>query len=289
VAYANTKENIRLYYEETGQGTPILFVHEFGGDHRSWEAQMRYFGRRYRCIAYNARGYPPSDVPQDAAAYSYRTFLNDAVAMLDHLKIAKAHIVGLSMGGYTALQLGLNHPDRALSLTLAGTGSGSERAYTEEHRKRSLEVAALYESAGAAEVARTYGRGPGRVPFEVKDPLGFARFQQHFSEHDARGSALTMRGFQAVRPSLYDFEAEIRAMTLPALIVVGDEDDPCLEPGLFLKTHIAASGLSVFPKSGHLVNLEEPALFNRTLDDFLSRVDAGRWPTRDPRSMRKKT
>src|SRR5438132_11313947 len=120
--YATTRDKVRLYYEEAGQGTPILFVHEFAGDHRSWEPQMRYFSRRHRCIAYAARGYAPSDVPAAADAYSYRHFAGDIAAMLDHLKIDKAHVVGLSMGGYSTLQFAINHPARALSLTLAGTG-----------------------------------------------------------------------------------------------------------------------------------------------------------------------
>ena len=186
---------------------------------------------------------------------------NICVNLID-LDIAKAHIVGLSMGGYTAVQVGINHPDRALSLTIAGAGSGSERWYTEEFRRNSLEVAKKFEAEGAAVVAKAYGAGPGRVPFEVKDPRGYAEFVRLLSEHDAQGSAHTMRGFQGERPSIYDFEDGIGRIALPALIVVGDEDDPCIEPSLFLKKHIAASGLCVFPKTGHVVNLEEPALFN---------------------------
>ncbi len=285
--YATTGDKVRLYYEEAGSGTPILFVHEFAGDHRNWEAQMRYFSRKHRCICYCARGYRPSDVPNDSIAYSYKHWISDAIAVLDELAIDKAHFVGLSMGGYTVVQIGIHHPSRALSLTAAGAGSGSERAYTEEFRKNALATADLFEKAGAAEVARTYGSGPARIPFLLKDPRGFADFNAAFASHDAQGSAHTMRGFQAARPSLYDFEPEIRRINVPTLIIVGDEDDPCLEPGLRLKQWIAAAGLAVFPKTGHVVNQEEPALFNQTVDDFLARVEAGRWPPRDPRSMRK--
>ena len=122
--FATMQDKVRLHYEEVGSGTPILFVHEFGGDHRAWEMQMRYFARRHRCIAYAARGYTPSDIPSDPASYSYTHMMNDVAGMLDHLGIAKAHIVGLSMGAYAALHAGLNYPGRALSLTLAGIGSG---------------------------------------------------------------------------------------------------------------------------------------------------------------------
>ena len=282
--YATTPDNVKLYYEEVGQGTPILFVHEFAGDHRSWERQLREFGKRYRCIAYNARGYRPSDVPVDSKAYSYMHVMRDAVAMLDHLKIDKAHLIGLSMGGYTALQVALNHPQRVLSLVLAGAGSGSERWYTKDFHKRSRDLAAQFEREGSAAVARTYGRGPSRLQLEIKDPRGFAEFSRQLSEHDPQGSAHMSRGFQGERPSLYDFERDIRRLATPALIVVGDEDERCIEPGLFLKDAIPASGLMIFPKTGHAVNLEEPDLFNQVVDDFLSRVDGGSWLPRDPRT-----
>ena len=282
--YATTSDNLRLYYEEMGQGVPILFVHEFASDHRGWEPQMREFGKRYRCIAYSARGYAPSDVPADAGAYSYKHVMRDTVAVLDHLKIERAHLIGLSMGGYTALQVALNHPARVLSLVLAGTGSGSERWYTDDFHKHSRALGDTFERKGAAHVAETYGLGPSRVPFLLKDPRGFAEFSKRLGEHDARGSAHMSRGFQGTRPSLYDFAAEIRKLPTPALIVVGDEDDRCIEPGLFLKDTLPASGLVVMPKTGHVVNLEEPDLFNLFVGDFLSRVDAGRWLLRDPRT-----
>lgn len=282
--YAVTPDNVKLYFEEVGQGLPILFVHEFAGDHRSWEPQLREFGKRYHCITYAARGYKPSDVPLDPNAYSYLHVMRDAVAVLDHLEIDKAHIVGLSMGGYTALQVALHHSGRVRSLVLAGAGSGSERWYTEEFHKRSRELAEQFEREGSAAVAQTYGRSASRIPFELKDPRGFAEFSTRLAEHDARGSAHMSRGFQGERPSLYDFEKDIRKLAAPALIVVGDEDERCIEPGLFLKDTLAASGLVVFPKTGHVVNLEEPDLFNRVMGDFLSRVDAGYWLPRDPRT-----
>ena len=283
--HAITCDKVRLHYEEVGQGTPLLFVHEFAGDHRSWEPQIREFGKRYRCIAYAARGYPPSDVPDDAGTYSYHHVMRDCVAVLDNLKIDSAHIVGLSMGGYTTLQVALSHPTRVRSMTLAGTGSGSERWYTETFRKNSRALADQFEREGSAAVAKSYGQGPSRIPFAIKDARGFAEFSKHLAEHDPRGSAHTSRSFQGARPSIYDFENAIRKLTIPALIVVGDEDDRCIEPSLFLKAALSGSGLLVMPKTGHAANLEEPDLFNQVLGDFLSRVDGGRWSPRDPRTI----
>lgn len=285
--HATTTDKVRLYYEEVGSGTPMLFAHEFSGDNRSWEPQMRYFARSHRCIAYAARGYKPSDVPQDPKSYSYEIWISDALAVLDHLKIEKAHIVGLSMGGYMAVLFGARHPDRALSITAAGVGSGSERAHMDEFRKNANETADLFEKEGSAAVAKVYGMNAPRIPFLVKDPRGYQEFFDQFASHDPKGSANTLRGFQASRPSIYDFEKEIRGITVPTLVMVGDEDEPCVEPSIYLKQWIMPSGLAVFPKSGHVINIEEPALFNQTLGDFISRVEAGRWPARDPRSIRK--
>ena len=92
--YAVAKDNVRLYFEEAGSGTPIIFLHEFAADHTNWEPQMRYFSRGHRCIAYSARGYTPSDVPPSADVYTYKHFYTDALAVLDHLGIDKAHLVG---------------------------------------------------------------------------------------------------------------------------------------------------------------------------------------------------
>jgi proline iminopeptidase len=284
--YATAKDSVKLYYEEAGSGPPILFGHEFAGDYRSWEEQMRFFSRRHRCITYSARGYTPSDVPADPKAYSYMHWVSDAVAMLDHLKIAKAHFVGLSMGGYTAVMLGVHHPDRFLSLTAAGAGSGSERDKIEEIRKTFLSTADQFEKHGSAHVVANYGMAAARIPFLVKDPRGFAAFNERFASHDPQGAARTLRGFQYGRPSLYDCEADIRKIKVPTLIVVGDEDEPCVEPSIFLKQCIVTSGLVMFPKTGHVVNEEEPALFNQVVGDFIARVEAGRWPERDPRSIR---
>jgi len=283
--YAAAHDNVQLYFEEAGSGTPIIFLHEFAADHTNWEPQMRYFSRGHRCIAYSARGYAPSDVPHSAEAYTFRHFYTDALAVLDHLKIAQAHFVGLSMGSYSSLQVALNAPERALSMTLAGVGSGSSLDNLETFRAQCRATADQYEAIGAAEVAKVTREAPGRIPFLVKDPRGHADFYAALARHDARGSANTMRSFQGERPSIYTQTDAIRKVATPALIICGDEDDNCVEPSLFLKKHLAASGLTFFPKSGHVLNLEEPALFNAMVERFIALVEAGRWGKRDPRSV----
>jgi 3-oxoadipate enol-lactonase len=283
--HAVASDDVRLYFEEAGSGTPILFLHEFAADHTNWEPQMRYFSRGHRCIAYSARGYTPSDVPPSAEAYSYKHFYNDALAVLDHLKIAKAHFIGLSMGSYSSLQVALSAPERMLSMTLAGVGSGSNLENLEAFRKQCRDNAEQFEKLGSADVAKVTREAPGRIPFLVKDPRGHADFYAALARHDAKGSANTMRGFQAGRPSIYTLTEAIRKAATPALIICGDEDDSCVEPSLFLKKHLPAAGLTFFPKSGHVLNLEEPALFNAMVERFIALAEAGRWGVRDPRSI----
>ena len=283
--HLTTDDNVELYYEEVGSGTPIVFVHEFAGDYRSWEPQMRYFSRRYRCIAYNARGYPPSAVPAPGAGYSQARAAADIRCVLDQLKIDKAHVVGLSMGGLAVLHFGLTYPARARSLLVGGAGYGSEAGERDKFRAEASTIAARLERDGTAKFAEAYAYGPTRVQFERKDPRGFAEFKQMLAEHSAEGAIGTQLGVQRERPSLFDLEEQVRALKVPMLVVTGDEDWPCLLPNIFLKRTCASAALLVLPNSGHAVNLEEPGLFNAALADFLAQVDAGRWPVRDPRAI----
>jgi len=276
---------VDLFYEEAGEGTPLVFVHEFAGEARSWHLQVRFFARRYRTIAYNARGYPPSDVPEDPKAYSQDQAAGDIRGLLDALGIRKAHICGLSMGGYATLHFGLRYPERALSLVVAGAGYGSVAGEREKFRRDVEETARRFERDGMKAVAEFYTKGPTRVQFKDKDPAGWQEFYDMFCAQSAKGHALTMRGVQMSRPSVYELEAGMERMTVPTLIVTGDEDEPCLEPALFMKRTIRSSGLVVMPKAGHTVNLEDPETFNRAVLDFLTAVDAGRWPLRNPASV----
>ena len=276
---------IHLYYEETGQGTPLVFVHEFAGEAQSWHLQVRFFARRYRTIAFNARGYPPSDIPTEQAAYSQEQAAEDIRGLLDALGIAKAHVCGLSMGGYATLHFGLRHPERALSLVVAGCGYGSVAADRAQFQRDVAATAERFLNEPMARMADVYCHGPTRVQFRDKDPRGWQEFYDMFAAQSAIGHGLTMRGIQLTRPSVYELDAALEGLTVPTLIVTGDEDEPCLEPGIFLKRKIRTSGLVVIPKAGHTINLEEPEAFNRAVLDFVTAVDAGRWGHRNPASQ----
>ena len=278
-------DGVSLYYEAEGAGQPLVFVHEFAGDHRSWHPQVRFFSRRYRTIAFNARGYPPSDVPEGAEAYSQDRAAEDIRGVLDALKIPKAHVCGLSMGGYATLHFGLKHPDRALSLVVAGAGYGSASGEREKFLRDSEAVVKRFEDDGMAKTADFYAKGPTRVQLMDKDPHSWREFHRQLAEGSARGHALTQRGVQLRRPSIMDLGERMEKLEVPTLIMTGDEDDPCLEPAIFMKRKIPTSGLVVLPKSGHAINLEEPEAFNRAVLDFLTAVDAGKWPRRNPASQ----
>jgi pimeloyl-ACP methyl ester carboxylesterase len=204
-----TDDGINLHYEETGSGTPIVFVHEFGGDHRSWEPQVRHFARRYRCIAYNARGYPPSDVPEDFERYSQARARDDIRCVLDALGLQRAHVVGLSMGAFATLHFGMTYGHRALSITVAGGGYGSHPAQYRQFQADSKKNAELIKREGMAAFVDAYGSGPQRVQLETKDPRGFAEYVRQFKEHSPLGAINTLLGVQCRRPSFYELTAEM--------------------------------------------------------------------------------
>lgn len=285
MSFTTADDGTRIYFEEAGTGIPVLFVHEFAGDHRSWELQVRSFSRRYRSIVFAARGYPPSDVPNDVAAYSQDLAVRDAISVLDHLGIDRTHVVGLSMGGFTSLHLALRWPDRVRSAVVAGVGYGAHPDAQGSFRNEAEAIAGAFEAEGAAAFAPRYAEGPARVQFQNKDPRGWAEFARLLAEHSSEGSAKTMRGVQRERPSLYELRGDLARMEVPVLLIVGDEDEGCLDANLMLKRTIPTAGLAVLPRTGHTSNLEEPELFDRLVFGFLATVDAGRWERRDPRSI----
>ena len=268
---------VQLYVESTGDGPAIVFVHEFAGDHRNWEPQVRHLAPTHRCITFNARGYPPSDVPDRIDDYGQDQAVADIAAVIRHCGIDRAHVVGLSMGGYATLNFGITHPDKALSLTICGAGHGSDPQTREQFLKDSAELAERMVTLGMEKGTEHYANNASRRRFGQKDPAGFAAFNRQFAEHSATGSSLTMRGYQLRRRTIYQLEEEMRRIAAPTLIVTGDDDDPCIEPSLFMKRTIPGARLWVVPRTSHTVNLEEPVWFNDVVGRFIAEVDSGRW------------
>ena len=280
--FTTTNDGVELFFETTGSGTPIVFVHEFAATSQSWEPQVRHFSRMHQTITVNARGYPPSSVPPDASSYSQNRAVADILTVMDHLKIKQAHIVGLSMGAFATLHFGLQHPDRALSLCVAGCGYGAEPEQREKFRAEAQASANILLQQGMQAFVDNYAHGPTRVQFERADPRGFAQFKKEFAEHSALGSANTQLGVQRERPSLYSLKDELSKLNVPTLIVNGDEDWPCLAPGLMLKQTIPTAALAMIPNCGHTMNLEASTEFNHLLENLIKHASSGRWPTRHP-------
>ena len=286
---AHTDDGVSLYYEDTGAGDPILFLHEFAGDHRTWEQQVRHFSRTYRCLVPAARGFPPSQVPSDPAAYTQERAVADAIAVLDAAGVESAYVVGNSMGGFGALHAALKHPGRVRGAVVAGCGYGAHPDKEATFRAESAKIAEAFETEGSAAMAQWYGVGPARVQYEAKDPRGHAEHVRVLAQHDPVGAANTMRGVQMGRPSLYAMRDELSRCEPPVLVIAGDEDDGALETDLMLKRTIPRCGLAVLPRSGHVTNLEEPVLFNGLLERFFAAVEHDAWGVRDPRSLSSST
>ena len=277
-------QGVSLYYEETGKGHAIIWIHEFAADYRTWEAQVRRFSRDYRCVAYNARGCPPSAVPEDPSVYGYKYMRDDVIRLMDHLGVDKAHLVGLSMGAYAALQAAMTYPDRVRSVVFSSGGSGAPSGVgSREQFIRDVHAGAdAMLSTGMEIASQKVGKGGTRIQLYNKDPRGWEEFRRYLSEHSPLGSALTLRGFQAERPSLFDFEEQLGEVDVPVLLAVGDEDDTIIEVNVFLKRTIPRAGLWIHPKTGHGMNLEEPDEYNRRIAEFFSAVERGAWGARDP-------
>lgn len=269
-------DGVKLHYREAGSGYPILFVHELAGDSREWEQQFAFFARRYRCIAFDARGYLPSDVPSEKSSYGYEYAVSDIAGLMDGLGLPRAHVVGLSMGAYATLCFGLRHPERASALVVAGVGSGSPRAghaaFMVEHQAMAAQIRASDPPSMDSFVKLVQGM-PTRMRLRTKDPDGWLRFLEHLRGHDPVGMANTIEMYQGLRPSLEDFSADLERLTVPTFLIVGDEDTPCLETNLFLLRKVPGARLMVLPGTGHCVNLEEPVTFNMQVLEFFAGLD----------------
>ena len=207
--HITARDGTRLYYEEAGSGSPVIFVHEYAGDYRTWEMQMRFFSRAHRCITYSQRGYPPSDVPKDGARYSQDIARDDVLAVMDALKVDKAHVVGHSMGAYTALHVGIHAPARCISVVAAGCGWGSspDAKKREEMKALAAETGKMFAEEGIAAACAKYADAPMRQAQKNKDPRGYAEFARMLSEHSAEGHAHTMFNLQLKRPTLWEMES----------------------------------------------------------------------------------
>jgi pimeloyl-ACP methyl ester carboxylesterase len=270
-------DGVSLHVEDNGHGSPIIFIHEFASDLRGWESQLRHFSRGYRCIAYNARGYPPSDVPEDAGLYGWECAIDDIAAVMRNLSIERAYLVGLSMGGYAALQFGLRYPEKVGAIVAASVGAGSHPTQRDAWLRETSVLARIFIDHGMAGIAERMARGPARIQLKYKNPESWQEFVARLRQLSPQGLAHTMARSQALRPSLHDLRDQFAEMKIPVLLAVGDEDAACLETNSMLKSVLPNAGLWICPNTGHSINLEEPTAFNAQIDNFLGAVERGTW------------
>ena len=172
---------VRLWVEQDGDGPALVFVHEFGGDHRSWRHQVDHFKSRFRCIIYSARGYPPSDVPENEDAYGQDIATADLLGVLDALQIDRAHVIGLSMGAYTGLRFALAHRDRVTSLVAASGGSGSFPDTREHFLDKTRALADTILARNALDLPG-FAESATRIQLNLKNPAAWQEFADHFAD-----------------------------------------------------------------------------------------------------------
>ena len=268
-------DGVKLHYEVAGEGPAIIFVHELAGTLHSFDLQVAALKPRFRCIAFNARGYPPSAVPPNAQSYSQDIAAADIGAVLDAAGAKDAHVMGVSMGSAAALQFALAHPARVRSAILCSIGSGSD-AKPEDYMATMEAMAARIEQNGMAQLKENFTTSPARVKLKDKNPAEYAKFLREIEGFSIEGLANTVRGVQKRRPPLYAHKERIAAMTIPALIVLGGDDQGCAKPSRFLAETLPGARLEVLPNTGHGVNLEEPQRVNRLIEDFIAAAEKSR-------------
>jgi len=274
VKSVRSADGTRIHCEESGAGTPVVFVHEYGGSCRSFDLQVAAFRQRFRCVAFNARGYPPSAIPPTVDSYSQDHAVADIAAVMDGLGLDRVHLVGVSMGAASTLQYSLREPARVVSATLVGIGSGSDDPST--FRANAEANAKLLESRGMAALLAQMSESPTRRRLKDKNPPEFRRFSEQMLAMSPLGHGNTSRGVQGRRPTLYVHEKRLAALRVPVLVVVGDEDEPCRKPSEFLERVLPDARLRVFPQTGHCVNLENPEEFNSLCLAFLDETAVAR-------------
>ena len=280
-----THQGVKLHYLDEGEGPALFFLHEFGGDARTWAQQVTAFSQQAntprRCIVLSARGYLPSDVPADPAAYSWENNRDDAIGLMDHLGLQQVDLIGLSMGAYIALMITLHVPDRIRSTVCASVGAGAHPPFRAAFIDDALASAKYIRTTGVMP-AREMALAPNRIQLRSKNEAAWQEFLDHLAEHDPVGAANTLAEVQAKRPGLHDFVSQLETLEVPVLILAGDEDEPCLDVSLWLKRQMPYSALKLYPRSGHLINLEDPDQFHLDIAQFHDTLADGRWEKRSP-------
>lgn len=247
-----------LYYERVGAGAPIIFLHGLGGNHLSWWQQVPYFMRSFECITVDQRGFGLSPDPDGVFNGAHAS---DLSALLDHLEIDRAVLIGQSMGGWTIVGYALEHPERVAAMVMADTPGGiftPEMKFTRPREPISVDATPPIGSLPTY-AADYFSRCPE-----------MAFLYDEIRIHGARPPADAGLRLVGIR---YDLAAVKRRLTMPILCMVGEEDT-LITPEIVkaLASALPNSRLRTVPDSGHSIYFENPAVFNQLVRDFIIEI-----------------
>jgi len=262
--------NGRLYYEVVGSGDPVVFIHGNLGDRRHWDLQFETFGQRFKAVRYDVRGFGKSSLPNEAQVYSH---YEDLAALLDHLGIESAHLIGWSMGSGVVVDFAIALPERTRSLTLVGPWAfGYSSPATQEIFSGMQQVQAALAAGGHAHAVEAWMSSPF-FSRTIVDPAAGDRFRAIADDytfwHFARGDPQ-----KTLEPKAAGRVTDIRA---PTLIVAGERDlAACLELADMFAKSIPGSRKVVIAGAGHLMHMEKPEEFNEIVSAFVGNVATNR-------------
>ena len=252
-------------YDDSGVGDiPIVFIHGFPFDKSMWEPQINYFKLNYRVISYDIRGY--GKTTSDERVLDMNLFADDLISFLDALHIDRAVVCGLSMGGYILLNALNRYPEKFTAVILSDTQCIGDSAETKEKRKKSI---ASIEEKGLTEFASAF----------VKNVFFKDSYEENLKIINKIEDVILSTSNQTVTGTLNALAQRrdmcfcLSEILIPALIIVGEEDSvtPPAQAQQ-LKDNIPGSKLFIIPKAGHMSNIEQPELFNKYVNNFLSEI-----------------
>jgi pimeloyl-ACP methyl ester carboxylesterase len=280
VPYARTDDRVRIYYEEHGRGTPLVLAYGIGGNTDMWDTNTPALAARHRVILWEPRGHARSDSPEDPARYSFARWALDLRDLLDHLRIRRAHVGGLSLGGGIATRFALRWPGRVRSLIVTNSSSAAGLPLSVENlamRIRSIEVTLSQGMDAMAELAMA--ANPNVAGRLALNPGAKAEFYEEYRRLSPIGYANSLRALIAMDHMTAELPRLARHR-IPVLLIGGDQD-PSLGPMKVMRAKIRGSTLTVLSPATHFANRDQPEAWNRAALEFLARCD-GR-ATRDRR------
>jgi len=248
--------DIDLYYEVHGEGYPVVFLHGFTATHAMWQPQVPVLSREYRFIIYDARGHGQSESPSSPENYSADIVVEDLFQLLGTLGVEKAVVGGLSMGGYQSLRFCLSHHQMVTALITMDTGPGYRNpTRMQQWNRQQEERVKLLETQGVQALAANAGEARREISLE-HNSVGLANMARKVvAQHD------------------YWVIENLDKIKVPTLVLVGENDTAFLQAADYMSKKIPGAQHVVIPEAGHAANLDNIETFNKTILDFLAKLN----------------